>query len=39
VYARLYLRRAGDVDWLLYRETDEFWISGQNGDDDYFVST
>jgi len=39
VYARLYLRRAGDVEWLLYRETDEFWISGQNGDDDYFVST
>jgi hypothetical protein len=39
VYARLYLRRAGDSDWLLYHETDDFWISGQNGDDDYFVTT
>jgi hypothetical protein len=39
VYARLYLRRAGDSDWLLYAETDDFRISGQNGDDDYFVIT
>lgn len=39
VYARLYLRRAGDRDWLLYHETDDFWITGQNGDDDYFVAT
>jgi hypothetical protein len=39
VYARLYLRRAGDRDWLLYRETDDFRISGQDGDDDYFVTT
>ena len=31
VYARLYLRRAGDRDWLLYRETDDFRISGQDG--------
>src|SRR5262249_38487249 len=37
VYARLYLRRAGDSDWLLYHETDDFWITGQDGDDDYFV--
>jgi len=39
VYARLYLRRAGDSDWLLYSETEDFWISGENGDDDYFVTT
>ncbi len=39
VYARLYLRRAGDSNWLLYSETDDFLISGQNGDDDYFVTT
>jgi hypothetical protein len=39
VYARLYLRRAGDSDWLLYSETDDFRISGQDGDDDYFVTT
>lgn len=39
VYARLYLRRAGDSDWLLYAETDDFQIFGQDGDDDYFVIT
>lgn len=39
VYARLYLRRVGDRDWLLYHETDDFQISGQDGDDDYFVTT
>ena len=39
VFARLYLRRAGDSNWLLYSETDDFLISGQNGDDDYFVTT
>lgn len=39
VYARLYLRRVGDRDWLLYHETDDFSISGQDGDDDYFVTT
>ncbi|HJY39824.1 MAG TPA: choice-of-anchor H family protein, partial [Steroidobacteraceae bacterium] len=26
VFARLYLRRAGDSDWLLYSETDDFRI-------------
>lgn len=39
VFARLYLRRVGDSDWLLYHETDDFQIFGQDGDDDYFVST
>jgi hypothetical protein len=38
VYARLYLRRAGDRDWLLYHETDDFEIFEDDGDDDYFVS-
>jgi hypothetical protein len=38
VFARLYLRRAGDRDWLLYHETDDFEIFGDDGDDDYFVS-
>ena len=39
VYARLYLRRAGDQDWLLYHETDDFEIFGDDGDDDFFVTT
>jgi hypothetical protein len=39
VFARLYLRRVGDRDWVLYHETDDFQISGSNGDDDYFVTT
>ncbi len=39
VYARLYLRRAGDRDWLLYHETDDFSIFEDDGDDDYFVTT
>lgn len=39
VYARLYLRRVGDRDWLLYHTTEDFWIFGESGDDDYFVST
>lgn len=39
VYARLYLRRAGEEDWFLYHETDDFWIYGQSGDDDYYVTT
>jgi hypothetical protein len=39
VFARLYLRRAGDPDWVLYHETDDFQISGDDGDDDYFVTT
>jgi len=38
VYARLYLRRVGDRDWLLYHETDDFEIFGGDGDDDYFVA-
>ena len=39
VFARLYLRRVGDLDWLLYHETDDFQIIGEDGDDDYFVTT
>ncbi len=39
VFARLYLRRVGDLDWLLYHETDDFEIIGEDGDDDYFVTT
>lgn len=39
VYARLYLRRVGEVDWQLYHTTDDFWIYGQSDDDDYFVTT
>ena len=39
VFARLYLRRVGDLDWLLYHETDDFEIFGEDGDDDYFVTT
>lgn len=39
VYARLYLRRLGERDWFLYHETDDFWIFGQSGNDDYYVTT
>jgi hypothetical protein len=39
VYARLYLRRVGELDWQLYHTTDDFWIHGQSEDDDYFVAT
>ncbi|MFL6548259.1 MAG: choice-of-anchor H family protein [Povalibacter sp.] len=39
VYAKLYLRRAGEDEWFLYHETDDFLISGQSDDDDYFVTT
>jgi len=39
VYARLYLRRVGESEWFLYQETDDFWIYGQSGDDDYYVTT
>jgi hypothetical protein len=39
VYARLYLRRRGERDWFLYHETDDFWIFGQSGNDDYYVTT
>jgi hypothetical protein len=38
VYARLYLRRTGERDWLLYHETDDFQIFADEGDDDYFVT-
>lgn len=39
VYAKLYLRRRGESQWYLYRETDDFWIYGESGDDDYYVTT
>ncbi|HEY0684205.1 MAG TPA: choice-of-anchor H family protein [Steroidobacter sp.] len=39
VYAALYFRRVGEVDWQLYHTTDDFWIYGQSDDDDYFVTT
>lgn len=39
VYAKLYLRRVGEDDWLLYHTTDDFWIYGQSSEDDYFVTT
>jgi hypothetical protein len=39
IYAKLYLRRAGESEWFLYRETDDFWIYGQSEDDDYYVTT
>ena len=39
VYAKLYLRRHGEADWYLYRETEDFWIYGQSEDDDYYVTT
>jgi hypothetical protein len=39
VYARLYLRRLGHVDWELYHETDDFWVEGQSDSDDYYVTT
>jgi hypothetical protein len=39
VYAQLYLRRIGDVDWVLYHTTEDFRINGQSPDDDYFVRT
>lgn len=39
VYARLYLRRVGEVDWELYHTTDDFWIYGQTDDDEYYVTT
>ena len=39
VYARMYLRRLGESEWYLYRETDDFRIYGQSGDDDYYVTT
>jgi hypothetical protein len=39
VYAKLYIRRIGESNWRLYRTTDNFWIYGQSGVDDYFVDT
>ncbi len=39
VYAKLYLRRFGEVDWLLYHTTDDFWLDGRSGSDDYYVTT
>ena len=39
VYARLYLRRAGESQWFLYRETDDFLIQGQSSNDEYYVTT
>lgn len=39
VYAKLYLRRYGELDWQLYHITDDFIIEGRSDDDDYFVTT
>jgi hypothetical protein len=40
VYARLYLRRVGDAGaWRHFYTTQDFWIYGQSGADDYFVTT
>lgn len=39
VYAKLYLRRAGESQWFLYRETDDFHIEGQSSSDEYYVTT
>jgi hypothetical protein len=40
VYAKLYLRRVGDTGgWQFYHATDDFWIFGQSGTDDYYVTT
>src|SRR5690606_6370745 len=39
VCAKLYLRRVGEPDWLLYHTTDDFWLDGLSGSDDYYVTT
>lgn len=39
VYAKLYLRRLGESEWFLYRETDDFWVEGVDHRDDYYVTT
>ena len=39
VYAKLYLRRFGELDWFLYHVTEDFWIHEKSPDDDYFVTT
>lgn len=38
VFAELYLSPDG-VTWELYHVTDDFWIGGQTGDDEFFVET
>jgi hypothetical protein len=38
VYAELYLSADG-VNWEHYHSTDDFWIGGETGDDEYFVET
>ncbi|QGX41078.1 choice-of-anchor H family protein [Permianibacter aggregans] len=40
VYAKLYIRRVGDSGpWLRYYTTNDFWIYGTSGTDDYYVDT
>lgn len=39
VYAKLYLRRAGESEWYLYHETGDFYISGESSNDEYYVIT
>ena len=39
VYAKLYLRRAGESAWFLYHETEDFYVDGQTPDDAYYVIT
>jgi hypothetical protein len=39
VYAKLYLRRVGESDWILYHVTEDFWINGESSDDDFYVRT
>ena len=39
VYAKLYLRRLGESEWILYHATDDFWINGESNDDDFYVRT
>lgn len=38
VYAELYLSPDG-VTWEHYHSTDDFWIGGATGDDEYYVET
>lgn len=40
VYAKMYIRRVGDSGaWYRYFTTDDFWIYGTSGTDDYYVDT
>ena len=39
VYAELYIRRVGDVDWIHYYTTDIFEIYSDYGSDEYSVTT